>query len=133
MKGHVKRAIELLESVGFELDTDASHFGNRVYRHANSPDEPLKIFSGASEPACITVMHKAQRIADTGWSGPAMPRTIGERNREQKAQKKRRVQREIREHAERGAKAEEHYQSWQAIEAADRHRREIERLMMPGR
>lgn len=133
MKGHVKRAIELLESVGFTLDEDASHYGNRVYRHPNSPDEPLKIFSGASEPACISVMRKAQRIADTGWSGPAMPRTIGERTKIKRAEDKRRRSTAIAAHAARGMKAEEHYQNWRAIEAADNHRRAIERLMMPGR
>ena len=132
MKGHVKRAIEVLESVGFELDTEASHHGTRVYRHANSPDEPLKIFSGASEPACITVMRKAQKIADTGWSGPAMPRTIGERIIELRRQKKIANDAAKRAYSERAARAEERYRDWRAVEAADSHRRQIERLMMPG-
>lgn len=134
MKGHVKRAIEVVEACGFELDEQASHHGTRVYRHPNAPEEPpIKIFSGASEAACITHIRRAQRIAETGWSGPKMPTTIGERYKQQRAEKQLKRDREFAEYKARAEKAEAHYQNWRAEEAADNHRREIERLMMPGR
>ena len=43
------------------------------------PDEPLKVWEGQSEAACIAVQQKAHTIAETGSSGPKMPKTAGRR------------------------------------------------------
>ncbi|EOM78053.1 hypothetical protein DW322_11210 [Rhodococcus rhodnii] len=129
----MKRVIDTLNALDFRRDDDASRPGKTVYWHPNSPDERLNIFHGATEPACISLICKAQKIADTGWTGPAMPRTIGERNAIRRNEQRRHRERDITAHAERGARAERRYQSWRAIETEERRQRELRQLMMPGR
>ena len=79
MKGHVKRTLEVLEALGFTREDDP--FGRRkwTFRHSFAPDEPLKVWEGQSEAACIAVQQKAHAISETGSSGPSMPKTVGRR------------------------------------------------------
>lgn len=133
MKGHIKRVLDTMNALDFRRDDDLSRPGKMVYWHPNSPEERINVFPGASETACIAIIRKAQTIADTGWSGPAMPRSIGERNAVRRNETRRAREREITAHAERGAKAEKHYQECRAIEREDQHLREMRQLMMPGR
>lgn len=132
MKGHVKRAIDVARTLDFRPDEDLTRRGVRVYWHPNSPDERIKLFDGASEPACIAFARKAHQIAETGSQGPSLPRTIGEAHKRNQAAMRLRRERERAAHAARGRMAEQLHQSWQAIEREDNHRRSIERLMMPG-
>lgn len=117
MKGHVRRAIQVAETLDFRIDEDASHHGTRVYWHPNAPEERIKLFSGASEPACIAFIRKANQIAETGWSGPTMPRTIAERVRTRQAEDRLKRQR---------AKAESDRRVNAVIEVENSERRRME-------
>lgn len=129
MKGHVRRAKQLAEALDFRLDEDASHHGTRVYWHPNAPEQRIKLFSGASEPACIAFMRKANNIAETGWAGPTMPTTIGERIKARKAEDKLKRERQKADYERRVNAVEE-------VENSERRRMElhsISQLMGAGR
>lgn len=81
MKSHVKRTLDVLEALGFSREDD--QFGRRkwTFRHAYDADAVLKVWEGQSEAACIAVQQKAHAIAETGTSGPSMPKGVGRRKR----------------------------------------------------
>lgn len=137
MKGHVKRAIDTLEALGFTR-TDDTRYGRSVYTHPYDPDCPLKVWAHMSEAAAIALQRKANAIARTGHQGPTMPKSIGERHRLQRQQQKARLDREARERAARRhhapqvpSSAEQAAKRRELIEG-ERHRRDIEDLMRPG-
>lgn len=132
MKGHVKRTIDVLLALDFTLDEEASRYGKSVYRHPYDETAVVKVWAGMSEAACIAVQRKAHAIAETGSSGPALPKTIGERNRILRERNKAMRDKEVHERAARAQVAEQEYQRRNALIAADRNRREIESLMRPG-
>lgn len=135
MRGHVKRTLEVLESLGFTRHDDP--FGRRKwsFSHAFQPeDEPsLKVWEGQSEAACIAVQQKAHAIAATGTSGPKMPKNAGRRSRRNPAPTGPTVMELARQDRnERRKELRANATQAQHLSAAERHRREIEDLMQPG-
>lgn len=132
MNNHAKRCMKTLEALGFQRDYEAKTKG-RAYRHPNQPDQMLKVFDAMDDSTITSVIRKANKIADTGWSGPRQPETIRERARIADTKKKSRRERDDEARQNRAADAECEYESRQReIDVADR-RREIESLMQPGR
>ena len=83
MKTFVRRAIDTFDALGFHYDDARSdpHRRSRVYVHPNDPDQPIKIWEGASEAFCVTAIRRANHIAGLGQVGPKLPTTIKERHR----------------------------------------------------
>ena len=132
MNGHAKRAIKMLEALDFRIDDERSIKGERYYWHPNQPDQRLKVYAGLSEAASKAIQQKANKIADTGWSGPAIPTSVKERARIKKQDTKRREAAEREARRKRAEAAEERYQRNQRLRAADDRMREIQSLMQPG-
>lgn len=140
MNGNARRTIDVLETLDFQLDEDASSRGVRVYWHTNAPDRRIKVFSGISEIAAIKARNLASEIAGLSAAGEHIPASIRENARikrtEAKATRRAQSERHNRElepfqqaadeRARRAALARQ-------IEADEQRRREIEQLMMPGR
>ena len=128
MKGHVKRTLEVLEALGFTRSDDP--FGRRKwsFTHAFSPDEPLKVWEGQSEAACIAVQQKAHTIAETGSSGPKMPKTAGRRKHRAIPIGPTVLELARQDREERRADAEARRRDF----AAERHDVDTHRLMQPG-
>jgi hypothetical protein len=134
VKNHAKRAIKHLEALGFVRDETASNprKGKFVYRHANQPDRPVKVFAGETDTTSISVMRLADQIAGTGHRGPTLPSTIKERARIKKSAEKARREADERARAERSELAEREWQARLAADQSQRHQRDIESLMRPG-
>lgn len=133
MNHHAKRLVKDLESLGFHRDHDDPSRNGRVYRHPNDPTQAIKVFDAMSDNSITAATRKANKIADTGWSGPTMPSTIKERARISKSKQRRERERDAlarRAHAE---KAEAEHQARLAAALDDQRRREISSLMQPGR
>ena len=79
MKTYIRNTYQELEALGFQYDADASEIGKRAYRHPYEPDTLLKLWDGASQSACITILRKANEIAGLSQHGPKMPTTLKER------------------------------------------------------
>lgn len=128
MKGHVKRTLEVLEALGFTRSDDP--FGRRKwsFTHASSPDEPLKVWEGQSEAACIAVQQKAHTIAETGSSGPKMPKTAGRRKHRAIPIGPTVLELARQDREERRADAEARRRDF----ADERHDADTRRLMQPG-
>lgn len=138
MNNRIRRAQKDLEALGFYRDYDTPSSG-MVYRHPNQPGEHVKLHPMMSDSGVTAVMRLANKIADTGWSGPRQPQRIKER-----AQILRHTAATMRaaEDAERQKRAEAAEAGWAArvareqevtrILADRRHDREIRTLMQPG-
>lgn len=132
MNNHAKRCMKTLEALGFQRDHEAKTKG-RAYRHPNQPDQLLKVFDAMTDTTITAVIRKANKIADTGWSGPRQPETIKERARITHAKHKNQRQRQDDARQDRAAEAEREYESRQREIDATKRRHEIESLMQPGR
>lgn len=132
MNGHAKRAIKMLEALDFRVDGERSSKGEKYYWHPNQPDQSVKVYAGLSEAASKAVQQKANKIADTGWSGPAMPSSIKERARVKKQDEQRQKNAELEARRERARRAEAEYNRREKVRLADRRVREISSLMQPG-
>lgn len=139
MNKHYRHAQQTIEALGFTIDYDASTREKRVYRHTNSPDEPLRLFVKMTPNAAKTLIEKARQIAGLSTSGKT---TTGELR--QVAKTKRQLDR-ARKMAQAAAeeKARARYQAVADAKAARiAYEREYERkradeaairsLMMPG-
>lgn len=140
MNGHAKRTIQTLEALDFQRDEDASSRGVYVYFHANDPDAKVKVFAGLSEIAAKKIRNRADQIVGLASAGEAIPASIREnariRRQNERAEERARRERHQRELAPFQAAADRraaHIRDTQAIARAERHRREIEDLMRPGR
>lgn len=132
MNHHAKRYMRDLESLGFERDHTYEGRHGVAYRHPNDPTQVLKVFDAMTDNSITAGLRKANKIADTGWSGPRQPQTIKERatitRRRQTAQQKKIEA----ERAERAKKAEAEHEARQR-EARERAAyRDISSLMQPG-
>lgn len=132
MNGHAKRAIKMLEALDFRIDEERTSKGERYYWHPNQPDQSVKVYAGLSEAASKAIQQKANRIADTGWPGPAIPTSVKERARVKKQDAKRHEAAEREARRKRAEVAEERYKRNQRLRAADDRMREIQSLMQPG-
>lgn len=132
MNKHAKRLRQELETLGFQRDHDHPSKKARVYRHPNQPDQVIKVFDAMNDNSITAASRKANKIADTGWSGPRQPATIKERAR---VTRRRRTAYERKEQAERDARAaaaEREYERQQRARRAALRQREIRDLMQPG-
>lgn len=105
---HARRLARDLEALGFQRDYEAKTKG-MAYRHPNQPDEVIKVFDAMTDNTITAALRMANKIADTGWSGPRMPQTIKERAAITRRKQKTQRQREDQARAERAAKAEVEY------------------------
>lgn len=131
MNNHARRLMRDLEALGFERDWDARTRGF-AFRHPNQPDQVIKVFDAMTDNTITAALRKANKIADTGWSGPRMPQTIKERAKITRQRTKNQRQREDAARRERAEKAEREAQARDAILARERRDREIAALMRPG-
>jgi len=131
MNNHAKRLVRELEALGFRRDHDARTSG-RAYVHPNQPDQVIKVFDHMSDTTITAAKRKANKIADTGWSGPRMPSSIKERARIKKASAKAKREAEAKAREERAQAKEAEYIKRRVAEETARKRREIENLMRPG-
>lgn len=132
MNGHAKRAIKMLEALDFRVDTERSSKGEKYYWHPNDPSQRVKVFAGFSEAASKAVQAKANKVADTGWSGPAMPKSIKDTARIKRSDAKRKREASMAATAARADKAEAKHAERDRIISALADMREIESLMRPG-
>lgn len=134
MKSHAKRAIKHLEALGFTQDDAASNprKGKYVYRHANDPSRPVKVFAGETDTTSTSVMRLADQIAGISTSGPTMPASIRERVRVKQANSKAQREAERRASAARAEKAELAHIDAEKARLAQQHERELRDLMNPG-
>ncbi|MGI8682034.1 MAG: hypothetical protein ACR2JO_07880 [Mycobacteriales bacterium] len=131
MNNHAKRCIKNLEALGFYRDHDAQTRG-LAYRHPNAPDQVLKVFDQMTDSTITSVIRKANKIADTGWSGPRQPETVKERARVTHSKNKSQWQREDEARRARAEVAERAHEDRSRTEVETEHRREVEDLMQPG-
>lgn len=134
MNNRIKRLRRDLEGLGFEYDHDASseRRGVAAYRHANDPDQVLRISQHMSDSGCTAVWKKAQQIAGLSTSGSTSPASIKERARITREQEKaERVKAAVAANM-RAAEAERRRRAQDNAERAERNRRSIEDLMQPG-
>ena len=134
MNNHAKRLCKTLESIDFRRDYDAEKKTNarRVYRHANDMAQAIKVFDSMNDNSITMATRLANKIADTGWSGPRQPQTIRERANIIRRKGKTTRQRETEARQERADRADAEYESQQQTVAVDRHYREITDLMKQG-
>ena len=137
MKRYIRESREVLEALGFEREEDPFGRTDRaVYRHPYELGTKLTIYSGAPEAACKAIQTRAHQIAGLGSAGPNLPKTVGERKKEQRRKRARsRAQSEVVAVAEqkRIEAAEREYDRRHSLAEEERSRREIESLMRPGR
>lgn len=137
--GHAKRTIQTLEALGFERDDDASSRGVNAYRHPNTPDAVLKVFSGLSEIAAKKLRNRADQILGMASAGERIPASIGENARIRRAEERAAASAK----ATRDTKAREEYQraadqraeerdACRRLERLDAGQRAIRDLMRPG-
>lgn len=132
MNNHAKRLVKELETLGFRRDYDAKTRG-RAYRHPNQPDQIIKVFDAMSDTSITAAKRMANKIADTGWSGPRMPATIKERATIRRRKERAEQERQKAAVEARAAEAERIAEVEARVRREDARRHEIESLMMPGR
>ncbi|AMS02788.1 hypothetical protein SEA_YEEZY_43 [Gordonia phage Yeezy] len=136
MKRYIRESREVLEALGFECEDDPFGRTDRaVYRHPYEPGTKLTIYSGATEAACKAIQARAHQIAGLGTTGSGLTKTVGDRKRAQRqrhTRERQQLRRTEERRRERAAKAEAEIRSLDAMENAERNRREIQSLMMPG-
>lgn len=124
MKASVKRLLDTLDALGFESRPHPYKTAVTVHTHGNDPEQTIKVWAGMSESAATAATRLANRIADTGYAGPALPSSIAERATIRKASEKAQRERQIAETNERVAQKE--------AEAQARRRRQIARELERG-
>lgn len=134
MNNHAKRLCKDVESLDFWRDYDAEEKtkARRVYRHSNDPSQAIKVFDQMSDNSITAAVRKANKIAETGWSGPRQPQTIKERATMHRRKERTKRQRDDEARRERAEKAEAEFQVRQKVSQRLKQRREIEDLMRPG-
>lgn len=134
MNHHAKRLCKDLEALDFRRDYDAEEKSNarRVYRHANDPSVVIKVHDRMSDNTITAALRKANKVADTGWSGPRQPATVRERASVQRRTARSQRERDEQARAERAAAAEREYEDRQAAIRREQARAEIAALMQPG-
>ena len=134
MNNRIKRLLRDLEGIGFEYDHDASSQRRQVnaYRHANDPEQILRVSEHMSDSGCTAVWKKAQQIAGLSTSGSTSPASIKERARIRRAAERAEHEKQLRAREERAAEKERETHSRSGAVNADRRRGEIEDLMQPG-
>lgn len=125
MKTYVRRAIDTVDALGFEYDATRSDptRRSRVYVHPNDPEQPIKIWEGASEAYCVTIIRRANQIAGLGTVGPKLPTSIRERHRAQREAAKARDE-QLR------AQAKHRADTVIAIEKSEQRRQQLIRTAM---
>ncbi len=132
--GHARAAQKKIEAIGFIRDPEASAGGRWVYRHPIDPERPVKIWSGMSEAAARKVTILADDIAGLSSHGESMPKTIGERAKIKRKERKRAEVREAEQRARSRTPFDQAAELRDALtkaEARDRESREIRSLMRP--
>lgn len=132
MNNHAKRLVRELETLGFRRDYDDPSKNGRVYRHPNDPSQVIKVFDAMSDNSITAATRKANKIAETGWSGPRMPSSIKERARVRRSGERAEREREARAREERAERAEREHEARLAVERAAQREAEIASLMQPG-
>jgi alkanesulfonate monooxygenase SsuD/methylene tetrahydromethanopterin reductase-like flavin-dependent oxidoreductase (luciferase family) len=79
MKNSVKRLLDTLEALDFRAEPHPIKPNTTIHTHAADPDQHIKVWAGMSDAAAACALKLANRIADTGHSGPTIPANIGER------------------------------------------------------
>lgn len=133
MRPHVKRTLEVLEALGFTRHDDP--FGRRKweFRHSFAPDEPsLKVWEGQSEAACIAVQQKAHAIAETGSSGPKMPKNAKRRSRRTTQAGPTVLELAMQDRAAAREQSRADRERLRALADEERRAAEIRSLMQPG-
>lgn len=133
MNNHAKRLCTHLEALDFRRDYEAEErtSARRVYRHANHPEQAIKVFDVMSDNTITSQRKLADKIVGLGSSGPAAP-TIKERARIHRRKQTLQDQRDELARRERAAKAEAEHAKRVAASRADAKRRELQDLMRPG-
>jgi len=80
VKASVKRLLDTLEALGFVREPHPYKRGHTVHHHVNDIDQVIKVWGGMSDAAATAACAKANKIADTGHVGPAMPTTVRDRS-----------------------------------------------------
>lgn len=95
MNNHAKRLCTHLEALDFRRDYDAEDktTARRVYRHANDPEQAIKVFDHMSDNTITSQRKLADKIVGLGTSGPDAP-TIKERARIHRRQQQTQRQRD---------------------------------------
>lgn len=132
MNHRSKRLMRDLEAIGFQRDHDAKCSGI-AYRHPNEPETIVKVHETMSDCGRTAVWRLAEKIADAARSGSPVPQSIKERAQITRQKDKSQRQREDEARRARAEAAEREREKQDRLEAADRHRREVESLMQPGR
>lgn len=106
MNNRSRRLCRDLEALGFYRDETHAN-GAVIYRHANDPEDFVKVQPGMSDNGRTAALRLANKIADTGWSGPNMSPTIKERATITRRKSKVEREREAAARRERAEAAEE--------------------------
>lgn len=130
MNNRIKRLRRDIEGLGFTYDDDASSQRRQMhaYRHANDPDQILRVSEHMSDSGCTAVWKKAQQIAGLSTTGTSAS-SIKERARIKREAEKRQREEQARARDARAAAAERRGRSWDQVEQAERARQSIESLM----
>ena len=131
MNNHARRLMRDLEALGFNRDYEAKTRGF-AYRHPNQPDQVIKVFDAMTDNTITAALRKANKIADTGWSGPRQQQTIKERAAITLRRESRKREAERAAVEERARKAEAEHEARERIRRDEKRRREIAELMRPG-
>lgn len=132
MNNHAKRLKRELETLGFRRDFDDPSRNGHVYRHPNDTTQAIKVFPKMTDTSITAAIRKANKIADTGWSGPRMPATIKERARVTKSRERQARDREQQAREQRAAAAEREHDAQVAAARSVSREQEIASLMQPG-
>lgn len=135
MNNHAKRLCTALETIDFRRDYEAEKKTNarRVYRHANDMAQAVKVFDCMNDSSITMALRLANKIADTGWSGPRQPATIKERATVTRRKMSTQLKREQAAIEQRARDAEAKHEAQERERIADQRRREFGSLMQPGR
>lgn len=133
MNNRIKRLRRDIEGLGFEYDHDASSARRQMhaYRHANDPEQVLRVSEHMSDSGCTAVWKKAQQIAGLSTTG-ASASSIKERARIRREAEKTQREEEQRARDARAAAADRRSAAADIAEARERDRRDIEGLMQNG-
>ncbi len=131
MNHHAKRYMRDLECLGFVRDYDAQTKGI-AYRHPNDPEQILKVFDAMTDNSITSGIRKANKIADTGWSGPAKPASIKERANVTRRKDTQAQKREAEAVQQRADAKEREIEQQDRLTSRDREMRNIGSLMQPG-
>lgn len=128
---HARRLMRDLQALGFERDYEAKTRGF-AFRHPNQPDQVIKVFDAMTDNTITAALRLANKIADTGWSGPRQPQSIKERATITRRRESKRRESERAAVAARAAKAEAEHEARERERREDQERRYIADLMRPG-